>query len=117
MRIFTDLSNKTPEVASELPSTCKFLREALDVTEVPDDVLRILFNLSFTHLKYLNKQVASSSLTTVEKKNQEKAMEDVWVYVMGRVAADRKAKKNYNIMKGRVVAVLMAGQAFEPIDG
>ena len=117
MRVFTDLSNKTPEVASGLPATCKFLREALDVTEVPDDCLRILFNLCFTHLKYLNKKVEASALTTVEKKNQEMAMEDVWVYVMGRVAAERRAKKSYNLMKDRVVAVLTSGQAFEPIDG
>ena len=117
MRIFTDLSNKTPGVASELPATCKFLREALDVTEVPEDVLRILFNLSFTHLKYLNKKVAPSSLTGVEKKNQEKAMDDVWVYVMGRVAGDRRAKKSYNIMKDRLVAVLTSGQEYEPVDG
>ena len=117
MRIFADLSNKTPEVASELPTTCKFLRDTLDLTEIPDDFLRILYNLMYTHLKYLNRKVADSALTLVERKNQEKAVDDVWVYVMGRVAADRSARKSYNIMKERVVAVLKAGQAFEPIDG
>ena len=44
-------------------------------------------------------------------------MDDVWVYVMGRVAGDRRAKKSYNIMKDRLVAVLTSGQEYEPIDG
>ena len=57
-RVFKDMANKTAEDATDLPKTERFVREHLSVSQLNDDCMRILYNFSYTHLRYLNKKVA-----------------------------------------------------------
>ena len=91
------MTNKTPEEASELPTTVKFIRDTLGVTELEDDHLRILFNFAFSHLKYLNGKIAQTSMSSVDKKNQSKAADDIWQYVMELVTVNRTAKRSHTL--------------------
>ena len=54
------MTNKTAEEIVELLLSVKFLHKALG-SEVNDDLLRILYNFAFIHLKYLNAKIPQSS--------------------------------------------------------
>ena len=115
LRVFDDLTNKTAEQAVELPRTVKFLRDHLDVTEINDDCLLVLYNFVFTHLKYMNKKVDMETFNQNEKKNAKYAREQPWAYVMERVESDRQSKKDYTVVKERISAFMRAGHVFEPL--
>ena len=114
--MFADMTNKSPDEASELASSIKFLRETLGLTELLEDHLRIIYNFAFTHLKYLNGKVATASMGDVDKKNRKTAMKDVWSYVMDRVTGDRRAKRSYTVTKDKFLTMLQGGQEYEPLD-
>ena len=103
--------NKTQDQVSKLPSVEKFIREHLNVIELSEVCLKILYNFAYTHLKYLNKNVV---LTTNERKVLKLAKDDIWSYVMGRVDADRQAGKDHSVVKERFISLLSI-VSFEPI--
>ena len=115
LRVFEDMSNKTPEQISQLQISMKFIRETLGVTELGDDYQRIIYNFAFTHYKYLNSAVNVSTLTTADKKNRAKATEDPWAYVMCRVEADRSARRGYKVIMDRFVELVQSGQNYVPL--
>ena len=51
----------------------------------------------------------------VEKENQELAQGSPWVLVMKRVMNDRAGKKDYSVIKEKLVNLLNSGQSFEPL--
>lgn len=113
MRIFDDLSNKTPDEASELPRTVKFSRDHLGLSVLGDEHLLVLYNFAYSHLKYLNSRLPMTS--QAEKRNQKLAVADPWAYAMGRVGADRVAKKDHSVIKERFVQLVNSVAAFEPL--
>lgn len=114
LRVFEDLSNKTPTAASKLPKTVKFLREHLVVPELSNDMLLVVYNYVYTVLKYLNKNVDEETMTGPEKQIKKKAKSNTWSYVMERVDADRKNKKEASAVKDRIFRLLENGLKFDP---
>ena len=114
-RIHEDLSNKTPEQALELPKTLNFVKEHLGVREISGQCLLVIYNFAFTNLKYMNSKVASETQNTAEKKNATSARLGPWIYVMQRVEADRKAERDWSMVKERLSQLLSSGQDFEPL--
>eukprot|EP00092_Neocalanus_flemingeri_P102028 GFUD01130477.1.p1 GENE.GFUD01130477.1~~GFUD01130477.1.p1 ORF type:complete len:306 (-),score=91.74 GFUD01130477.1:105-1022(-) len=112
LRVFEDLTNKTPEQAVELPKTIKFLRDHLGVTDLSEDCLLVLYHFGYVHRKYLNRKVAPVS--DMEKKIAKRAAENPWVLVMERVTVDRETRRDYTTVKERFLGLLNAGHDFEP---
>jgi len=110
-RVLEDMANKTPQEATDLPRSEKFIREHLGTSELSNDCLRILYNFSYTHLKYMNKKV---KLSQEDGEVAKVARADPWVYVMQRVFADREAGRDHDIIKGRFAALLEKCNGFEP---
>ena len=128
------MTNKTEEEASDLPTATKFIRDSLGVIDLDDDHLIILYNFAYTHvnfiycliafsmntlfiqLKYLNSRVARSTMSELDKKHVKNANEDIWVYVMERVAQDRSKKRSHSVIKDRFISILHSGQRFEPAE-
>ena len=111
-RVFEDMANKTAEDATDLPKTERFVREHLSVSQLNDDCMRILYNFSYTHLRYLNKKVAL--LSESEKEVAKNAKEDPCKYVMRRVMNDRDCGRDYTVIKERFSALLVSFSGFEP---
>ena len=108
-----DMINKSAEDAVQLTSTLKFIRESLKVNELSEYKLKIVYNLAYTHAKYLNKNLIVSNST--EKSNKERAKSDIWAFVMDRVDADKKVKRIHEDVKEKLLNVLEANK-FEPVD-
>ena len=110
-RVLEDMANKTPDEASDLPKTEKFIREHLGMPELNSDCLRILYNFAYMHLKYLNRK---ATLNATEKRSSETAQADPWTYTMNRVTADKQQKRDFTFIKNRFAQLLVSGPAFEP---
>ena len=110
-RVMEDISNKTPEEASDLPKSEKFIREHLGVGELNNECLLILYNYAFTHLKYLNKKV---TLNELEKKSSKSAQSDPWIYTMARVTVDKQKQRDFTYIKTRFCDLLISGADFQP---
>jgi hypothetical protein len=110
--VFEDISNKTPEEASDLPRTEKFIRDHLGVSELDGSTLHIIYNFGYTHLKYLNQKV---TLNTSEKKASKSAKEDPWSFAMERVMNDRQHKRDFTVIKNRFAELLSSCAGFEPL--
>lgn len=89
-----------------------FLRDSLQVLDIDEESLLVLYNLEFTFFKYMNKKITLESLSPVEQKNAKQVRgkpHDLWVYVMNRVESDRRNHKDYDIIKSRFAQLLAAG--------
>jgi len=114
LRIHEDVINKTPTQAAKLTKTTKFLREHLGVAELGNDLLQVVYHYTYVLIKYLNQNVEPASLSENEKKIQKKAQKSVWVYVMQRVDADKRAKRDYTVTKDKIFQMLEGGAIFVP---
>ena len=115
LRVFEDMSNKTVEESSDLPITVKFLRESLGLSDLSELLLRILYHFAFVHFKDLNKKLNTGHFRAIEKENQELAQGSPWILVMKRVMNDRAGKKDFSVIKEKLVNLLNSGQSFEPL--
>ena len=107
-----DISNKAPEEALELAKTSKFIREHLQVSELEDETLLVLYNYAYSHFKYLNqKQVLSES----QMKMSKMAKDDLWGFVMSRVSSDKNNKRDYMAIKDRFTELVKSSVGFEPM--
>lgn len=109
------MSNKTAEAAAELPTTMKFLQDTLGVVEVGKEVLLVLYNYAYVHVKYLNKTVDPDMFNATEKKILKKAKGKPWVYTMERVEGDKNGRKDYKVIKERMKTAMSNGVNFEPL--
>ena len=114
-RVMEDMCNKTAEEASDLPRSEKFIREHIGVAELNNEYLRILYNFAYTHLKYINKKVALSSMTQGEKKIARSARDDQWCYTMERVTSDKANSRDFTVIKTRFAELCLNGPGFEPV--
>ena len=107
-----DIANKAPEEALELAKTSQFLREHLQVSELEDETLLVLYNYAYCQFKYLNqKQVLSES----QMKMSKMVKEDLWGFVMSRVTSDKNNKRDYMIIKDRFAEIVRSSVGFEPM--
>ena len=107
-----DIANKAPEEALELAKTSQFLREHLQVSELEDETLLVLYNYAYCQFKYLNqKQVLSES----QMKMSKMVKEDLWGFVMSRVTSDKNNKRDYMVIKDRFAEIVRSSVGFEPM--
>ena len=98
-----DIANKAPEEALELAKTRQFLREHLQVSELEDETLLVLYHNAYSQFKYLNqKQVLSES----QMKMSKMVKEDLWGFVMSRVTSDKNNKRDYMVIKDRFAEIV-----------
>ena len=67
------------------------------------------------NFKYLNKKLNTGHFRAIEKENQELAQGSPWILVMKRVMNDRAGKKDFSVIKEKLVNLLNSGQSFEPL--
>ena len=107
-----DIVNKTPEDAGRLQKSEKFIRDHLGVSELSSECLRVLFNFSYCHVKYINKK---STLNDKEKKISVAAKKDPWVVTMQRVQLDKQSGRDHTVIKQRFSDLMKAVDGFEPL--
>ena len=69
----------------------------------------MMYNMAFTFCKYINKKNPIESLNIAEKRVAKLARgkpKDMWGYIMDRVDADNKNKKDYTAVKSRLSDML-----------
>ena len=115
LRIFQDLTNKTPKHAVELPVTIGFLRDTLGVPQLSEECLLIIYNYAYTVMKYLNKEQSFYTLSGPEVNSVKAARKNPWGYTMQRVEGDKGARRKHSVVKNRFDNLLKSGQNFVPL--